>query len=65
MTRSAFQIMEVKLPLRKPFVRVVRIMALQAHSFPVFGGKAVERDAVMGIMAGIAYFLGNLSVKAF
>ena len=65
MARGAFQIVEVKLPLRQPFVRVVRVVTFQTSHFSVFSGELVERNAVMGIVAGIAYFLGDLSVKAF
>jgi hypothetical protein len=65
MARGAFQVVEVKLLLRHPFVCVVRVVTLQAPHFPVFSGELMERNAVMWIVAGIANFLGDLSVKAF
>jgi hypothetical protein len=65
MARGAFQIVEVKRPLRQPFVCAVRVVTLQAPPLPVFSAELGERNAVMGIVAGIADFLRDLSVKAF
>jgi len=65
MARRAFQIVEVKLLLRKPLMRAVRVVTLQTPHLPVFNAELVEGNAIVRIVAGIAYFLGDLSVKAF
>lgn len=64
MAGRAFQIIEVELLLGKPSVRPGHIMTFQADLFPLFSGHLTERDAVVGIVAGIADFLGDLGVTA-
>jgi len=46
-------------------MRAVRVVTLQASQLSVFMAELVEGYAVVRIVAGIAYFLGDLRMKAF